>query len=184
MNDLKKAFCVLLFAFFLFPKIGNAQKFKSISSSILFFSEAPVEDIKANNPDGKSAFDISNGEVVFSIPIKSFEFEKSLMQEHFNENYLESDKYPSATFRGKISNFDTTNVTKQHATAKGVMTIHGVKQDISVEGELLLKDEEVEINAKFPIRLEDYKIKIPKVVFYNIAEVIEVTIKFHYEKVD
>jgi polyisoprenoid-binding protein YceI len=184
MNDPIKAFYLILITFFLFHQIGHAQKFKSISSSIIFYSEAPMEDIEARNVDGKSAIDMAKGEVVFSIPIKSFDFDKSLMQEHFNENYLESDKYPSATFRGSISGFKTDNVEKQKATAKGVMTIHGVDQDISVDGELLLNDNEVEINAKFPIKLEDYEIKIPKVVFYKIAEVVEVTVKFNYEKVD
>ena len=144
----------------------------------------PMEDIEASNADGQSAFDIGSGEIVFSIPIASFIFKKSLMQEHFNENYMESEKYPKSTFRGKISGFDPNISTIQKATAKGTLTIHGVEQDVEVEGELQVDDTTAEISAKFPVELKDYNIKIPKVVFYNIAEVVDVTVKFSYEKID
>lgn len=166
------------------PSVSFGQKFKSDSSYVHFYSDAPMEDIEASNLDGQSAFDLETGEIVFSIPIKSFDFEKSLMQEHFNENYLESDKYPKATFVGKVSGFSRTTQLKQKAKAEGLMTIHGVDQKISSEGEILLDGNRVVVNAKFPIELSDYKIKIPKVVFYNIAEVVEVTIQFSYEKIE
>jgi polyisoprenoid-binding protein YceI len=162
----------------------RAQKFKSVSSTVHFYSDAPMEDIEATNPDGKSALDISSGQIVFSIPIKSFSFEKSLMQEHFNENYLESDKYPEATFNGKLSEFDPAISGWQSAKATGVMNLHGMTQNLSVDGEIKIDEEKIEIKAKFPITLKDYKIKIPKVVFYNIAEVVDVTITFKYEKID
>jgi polyisoprenoid-binding protein YceI len=161
-----------------------AQKYKSVSSSIHFFSDAPMEDIEATNLDGQSAIDLSTGEIVFSIPIKSFEFEKSLMQEHFNENYLESDKYPAATFQGTISGFNKDASGWQKAEAKGSMHIHGEENELSVEGEVRIEEGSIEIKSIFPIALEDYKIKIPKVVFYNIAEVVEVTITFTYEPID
>ena len=160
------------------------QTYKSVESYVHFFSKAPMEDIEAVNEDGQSAIDLEKQEMVFSIPIKSFTFEKSLMQEHFNENYMESDKYPKANFRGKIVDLDAGNATLQKVKAIGKMTIHGVEQPITVEGEISVNEKETEINAKFPIRLEDYKIKIPKVVFYNIAEVVDVTIKFRYEKIN
>ena len=162
----------------------HAQKYKSTSSTVHFFSDAPMEDIEATNSDGQSAFDVSTGEIVFSIPIKSFQFEKSLMQEHFNENYMESDKYPHATFKGTVKGYDPTSETTQTSEAQGILSIHGVENEITVEGTILLNEDEIEINAKFPVRLKDHKIKIPKVVFYNIAEVVDVTIKFSYEKID
>ncbi len=161
-----------------------AQKYKSVSSSVHFFSDAPMEDIEATNLDGQSAIDLSTGEIVFSIPIKSFEFEKSLMQEHFNENYLESDKYPTATFQGKVTGFNKDAGGWQKAKAKGSMDIHGVKNELSIEGEVRIEEGSIEVKSKFPIALKDYKIKIPKVVFYNIAEVVEVTITFTYEPID
>jgi len=161
-----------------------AQKYKSDSSYVHFFSSAPMEDIEAKNFDGQSAFNLATGEIVFSIPIISFTFAKSLMQEHFNENYLESDKYPKASFRGKIYGYDPAAQVTQKASAKGIMKIHGVEQEMSVLGELKINEGKIEMKAKFPIKLEDYKIKIPKVVFYNIAEIVEVTINFNYEKID
>ena len=163
---------------------STAQKYRSVSSSVHFFSDAPMEDIEATNLDGQSAIDLSTGEIVFSIPIKSFEFEKSLMQEHFNENYLESDKYPTATFQGKVTGFNKDAGGWQEAKAKGSMNIHGEENELSVEGEVRIEEGSIEIKSKFPITLEDYKIKIPKVVFYNIAEVVEVTITFKYEPID
>jgi polyisoprenoid-binding protein YceI len=181
MKDIRIAGLMILL--FLSSK-SLAQKYKSISSSVHFFSDAPMEDIEATNLDGQSAIDLSTGEIVFSIPIKSFEFEKSLMQEHFNENYLESDKYPTATFQGKVIGFNKDAGGWQKAKAKGSMNIHGVQNELSEEGEVRIEEGSIEVKSKFLITLEDYKIKIPKVVFYNIAEVVEVTITFTYEPID
>ena len=175
---------IVLACLMLLSSTANGQKYKSDSSYVHFFSSAPMEDIEATNLEGQSAFDLETGQIVFSIPIRSFEFEKSLMQEHFNENYLESDKYPKAMFSGKITGFDPEITSKQKVKASGKMTIHGVEQPVSVEGDLIINDNSMEINAVFPIKLADYKIKIPKVVFYNIAELVEVTIHFNYEKIE
>ena len=177
--SITKTIILLLCVFF--TDNALAQKYKSSSSSIHFFSNAPVEDIEATNLDGQSAIDLATGEIVFSIPIKSFTFEKSLMQEHFNENYMESDTYPKATFKGKIIDFDIGNTSLQDANAKGILKIHGIEKEISVEGQLKIGDNSMELNAKFSVKLEDHKIKIPKIVFYNIAEIIAVTISFNYE---
>ena len=181
MKDIRIAGLLILL---LFSNESMAQKYKSVSSSIHFFSDAPMEDIEATNLDGQSAIDLSTGEIVFSIPIKSFEFEKSLMQEHFNENYLESGKYPTATFQGKVTGFNKDAGGWQKAKAQGSMNIHGVSNELVADGEIMIEEGTIGIKSKFPIALEDYKIKIPKVVFYNIAEVVEVTITFTYEPID
>lgn len=162
----------------------RAQKYRSLSSEIHFHSDAPVEDIEAVNHDGQSAIDLAKGEIVFSIPIKSFIFEKSLMQEHFNENYLESEKYPKATFRGTISEYNVETRAWQQAIAHGKMIIHGIEKDFSSEGKIKIENGVLKIETEFPIRLKDYKIKIPKVVFYNIAEIVDVTVNFEYEKIE
>jgi len=161
-----------------------AQKYKSTSTYIHFFSDAPMEDIEAENSKSQSAFDLESGNIVFSVPIEAFIFDKSLMQEHFNENYLESHKYPNASFSGVIMGLDEDNRNWQNVSAEGAMTIHGVEKNISYEGKIRIFDSQAEIEAKFPIKVADYDIKIPKVVFYNIAEVVDVTIKMHYEKID
>lgn len=168
----------------LFISAGTyAQKYLARSGNVHFYSEAPVENIEANNADGKSIFDTQTGEIAFSIPIKSFEFEKSLMQEHFNENYMDSEKYPNATFKGNVLNFKRIS-GDQKLKAEGSMTIHGVTKQLSVEGMGNWDDDSFALKASFPVKLEDYKIKIPKIVFYNIAEIVDVTIEFNYTPYD
>ena len=156
------------------------QRFIEKNGYIRFFSEAPLENIEAVNTEGMSLFDTATHEIVFNIPIKGFEFEKSLMQKHFNENYLESDKYPKSTFKGKIIGF-TPGVGNQNLTAEGDLTIHGITKKVTVEGTGEINENNILLKADFQIKLEDYKIKIPKVVMYNIAEVVDVTIEFNYK---
>lgn len=179
---MKKLICLLLAAAF-FPLAGMTQTHKSIKSYIRFFSDAPMEDIEAINTEGSSLFNIETGEIAFSIPIRGFQFEKSLMQEHFNENYLESDQYPHATFQGKVTEYDKRATGTQKAKAVGTMTIHGVSKTVEIEGEFNLSDNYLKMKAKFPIRVADYEIEIPTVVFYNIAEVVDVTVIFDYAKI-
>lgn len=183
-----KRLCEVCIVFILGMTFGKdnlmAQQYRTNSSSVHFFSDAPMEDIEATNTSGRSAMNISSGDVVFSVPIRSFMFEKSLMQEHFNENYMESDQYPEAIFKGNITGYDPLSPGWQKAYASGIMEIHGQTRNISVEGRIRIGEESVQVEAQFPVRLADYKIKIPKVVFYNIAEIVDVTIAFNYEKID
>lgn len=158
---------------------ADAQKWKSSKSHIRFFSGAVLEDIEAINEKSSSAMDLSKGAIVFSIPIKNFEFDKSLMKEHFNENYLESDKYPKCTFSGKIDK-TAFEEGENKVIVSGEMNLHGVKRDIEVEGTMFKKGGWMKGRATFMIKLEDYKIKIPRAVFQNIAEEIEVTVMFEY----
>lgn len=178
INDMKKIRLSFLFVLVCF--LVQAQKFKSDNSSIHFYSKAPIEDIEATNTESTSIIDLQSNAFVFVVPISKFSFEKKLMQEHFNENYLESDKYPKAIFKGKISNWSGEE-GEQTATATGQMLIHGVENEISIEGTINRVGDEMNISAVFPIALEDYKIKIPKALFYNIAEKVEVTISFKYK---
>lgn len=158
-----------------------AQKYIARNGYVRFFSEAPLEDIEAINQEGLSIFETSSGEIAFTIPIDQFEFEKKLMQQHFNENYLESEKYPNSTFKGEIIGFSDTELnSKQDLKARGEITIHGITREIMVTGTGNIKDHHIFLEAKFPIALKDFQIKIPRVVLYNIAEVVEVTIRFEY----
>lgn len=158
-----------------------AQKYITESSSITFYSEAPLEDIDATNTKATSIFDSANGEIVFSVPIKEFIFKRSLMQEHFNERYLESEKFPKSTFKGNVKNF-SVKPGKQSAVAEGELTIHGVTRKVSFTGDLEFKDNRVYINSEFIVKLEEYDIKIPSILFQNIAEEIEVKVKFTYKE--
>lgn len=155
------------------------QKYMAENGYVRFFSEAPLENIEAVNNDGLSVFETSTGRIAFTIPIKDFEFAKQLMQQHFNENYLESDKYPTSTFSGKIQGYSDME-EKQELTARGELTIHGVTKEVTIEGEGKKTGDKIMLEASFPVQLEDFNIKIPKVVMFNIAEVVDVTIKFEY----
>lgn len=139
-----------------------------------------MEDIEAVNKSGTSLIDLGSRAIVIVVPIKSFNFQKKLMQEHFNENYMESDKYPNATFQGKIIDWSGSEGSTE-ATAKGTLEIHGVTQEVSLSGKLNFENDQLDISTTFMIRLEDYDIKIPKALFYNIAEEVEVTAKFEYK---
>jgi polyisoprenoid-binding protein YceI len=175
---MEKKLLVIIFIFLSTFEL-HAQRYMSDSTFVKFFSEAMLENIAAYSTETTSAIDIETGRFAFNLPIKSFQFKKSLMQEHFNENYLESDKYPKATFLGTIRDWKKQE-GKVNVTATGEMTIHGVTRNIDVKGDISFDGNKIIINSVFPIRLEDYNIKIPKAVFYNIAEEVEVTVYFDY----
>jgi polyisoprenoid-binding protein YceI len=160
-----------------------AQKFAAESSYVLFYSHAAIEDIKAENKKSSSMFNTSTGDVVFAIPNQDFQFQKSLMQEHFNEKYMETEKYPRATFQGKISGFDEKATGTQNATAKGKMTIHGVTRDVEIPGTMEMVDNKITLKSKFIIVLVDYKVQRPQLLWKNIAEQVEVTIEFTYKPI-
>ncbi len=170
----------LIMILLMVASVGSAQQVKSVESRIHFFSDAPMEDIEAINTAASSVLDFATGNVVFSVPINRFEFAKSLMQTHFNENYLESDKYPKATFLGKMSTTDLSE-GKNTVTISGEMNLHGVKRTLSVTGIMTKIGDRIQAHAEFPILLKEYNIKIPKAVFYNIAEEIAITVDFMYE---
>lgn len=157
-----------------------AQKFVSDQSNIRFYSSAPIEDIEAINEKAKSVIDLSNGQVVFSVDIEGFQFEKALMQEHFNENYLESEKYPKSTFKGQIEDWNNIQGA-QEVKVTGDLMIHGITKKVVLGGTIDVSENKVEVESVFIVKLVDYKIKIPKAVFYSIAEEIEVTVKFVYK---
>jgi polyisoprenoid-binding protein YceI len=153
---------------------------------VSFFSSAPLEDIDAATTRATSALNGADGSIAFKIPIKTFEFPNKLMQEHFNENYMESEKYPEAQFAGKIVEIDRIDLKKPAdytVTVKGDMTIHGVKKPVETKGVLSVKaDGKIHAHAKFPIALADYNVKIPTMVVKNIAEVVEVKVNAVYTK--
>jgi len=171
----------LWFLPFLFVQAVLGQKMILEKSYVSFFSKAAIEDIKAENTESVSLFNISTNEIVFSIPIKDFKFDKALMKEHFNEKYLESEKFPKATFSGNVSGFRKEIKGDQSVVAKGKMTIHGVTNEIDVPGSISKDGEKATIKAIFKIKLADYKVKIPQLLWKNIADQVEVKIEFSYK---
>ena len=158
-----------------------SQKYVIEKSDIGFFSDAAIEDIKAANKKASGIFNTATGDIVFSIPINEFQFEKSLMQEHFNEKYMESDKFPKATFQGKVSDFDVNLTASRQAKAKGKLTIHGVTNEVEIPGTIEKKDDKLVLKTKFMVKLVDHKITIPQLLWQNIAEQVEVTGEFVFK---
>ena len=176
---------ILSFVFIiLFHLNGFSQKrFFSEKSNITFFSEGVIEEIKATNTKVTSILDLLTGEVAYLLSPKDFQFEKKLMQVHFNEKYMESEKFPRSTFKGKIEGHDASITTSQQVKAVGQLSIHGVTRDVNIPGTLHIEGNTVTLRAKFMVKLLDYNIKVPQIVWQNIAQEVEVSVHFLYRPV-
>jgi hypothetical protein len=163
--------------------ILNAQKFITKNGYIGFYSHTSMEDIKGDNNQVAGVIDISTGEMVFQALIKSFHFDRALMEEHFNENYMESDKFPKSSFKGKITNLSSVNLStngKYDVTVEGDLTIHDVTNKITTKGTIEVVTGGLNASAKFNVIPEDYKITIPGVVREKINKNLEVTVLMKY----
>jgi hypothetical protein len=162
------------------------QNYVTKTGHIKFYSETPIEAIEAHNNSVNSALNPETGDFVFKLLIKSFEFEKALMQEHFNENYMESDQYPNAMFKGAVLNTDAIDFSKEgtyEAIVKGDLSIHGVTKTVEEKGTFIVKDGAIQGKSVFSIKLEDYEIKVPGAVKKQISESIEITVEVMLEEV-
>ncbi len=180
---MKKVFLSVVAIFLLLNHVA-AQKYLARNGYIGFFSATPMENIEAHNYQASSVLDTESGEMVYSVLIKGFEFEKALMQEHFNEKYLESDKYPKSTFKGRILNIDELDLSKDgiyDVEVEGDLTIKDATNHIKVKGTLERKGDHLIAKTKFPVRVADYNIHIPAMVKDNIAEVVDVNVNVEYK---
>jgi hypothetical protein len=160
---------------------SSAQsRFYADKSLVTFFSDGAIEDIKATNNTVTSIFDLSKMDVAFLVKIRDFEFEKKLMQVHFNEKYLESEKFPKSTFVGSITGFNPSKSGAQQVTASGKLFIHGVTKDVKVPGTLEKRGSNLYLKSKFMVKLADYNIRIPQVIWNNVAENVEVELDLTY----
>ncbi len=177
---------IKLIAIALLISIGvAAQKLSTRTGYVKFFSEAPIENIEAANKQVSSIINTENGEFAFLVPIKGFQFEKALMQEHFNENYMESGEFPNASFKGTIGNRADIDWKKDgvyQANFAGVMIMHGVEKKMEEMATITIKDGKVTLDSEFKIKPEDYGVVIPAGKKDNISSVIEVTVKISYDK--
>lgn len=171
---------LILLAWFVINQAGqDIYVCKNVAVSL--FSKAPMEDIDATTNKGSSVFNATTGEVAFSIPIRSFKFDKALMQEHFNENYMESEKFPDASFHGKIAEKIPIDKNGNYAVnATGLLTVHGVKQTRTIAGNIIVNNGAVTLNAEFIVTCKDHQIDIPTLVFQKIAEHIKIHVAAHY----
>ena len=173
--------CVLCFALISFQS-ALAQRYTCEDGKVIFFSDAPVEDIEAVNNKVSSIFTADRGVIVFSVPIKEFQFEKKLMQEHFNDKYMESARFPRSTFAGTLSGYSLDKSCVQDVRAVGNLTIHGILRSVDVKGTLEVKGSTLIMKAKFKVLMAHYDIKIPAILWENISEEVEVTLDLTYKK--
>ncbi len=177
---------VLLLPLFLIYKptaVQNGQVYKLIKGEIHFKSDAPLEVIEASSNKLKGIIDVEKRSFAFSIPLASFEgFNNPLQKEHFNENYMESSKYPNATFSGKIiENEDLSKEGNYSIRAKGKLNIHGVSQERIIKSNVVVEGDSLMLSADFSVLLEEHNISIPKIVYQKIANEIQVHVEATFE---
>ena len=163
------------------PLAARGQsKYMTKAGYISFFSASIMEDIEARNNKVAAVFDLANGQLAFSVPVHEFQFKRTLMQEHFNENYMESEKFPKATFSGQLLN--AAQVAKllptatQNVSVEGTLTMHGVTHKVAVTGTLQLRDGQLVVFAYFNVAPADYAIDIPLLVREHIAKSVSVRV--------
>lgn len=175
---------ILLCFFLISVSVAHSQKYFTREGKVKFSSEAPLEKIEAQNEKATSVLDATSGKLEFAILIKAFQFEKALMQEHFNENYLESSTYPKAVFKGEIQDKSKVDFSKDgtyEVTVTGDMTIHGVTKKVEAPAKIVVKNSEIGASSTFELTVADFNIKIPAVVRENIAKTVLVNVDVNYE---
>jgi hypothetical protein len=154
-----------------------SQIYIAKTCEINFLSKTPVEDIAALNSSTKPLLNIATGDIQMKIVMTGFIFEKPLMQEHFNENYVESEKFPNAFFKGKINEkIDYTKDGEYKVTATGKLTIHGVEKDRTIDGLVTVKGNVIMISSKFKVKFADHDVVIPALYSGVIPEDTDVKI--------
>ncbi len=158
---------------------SSSQKYFTKNGQVSFYSDTPLEKIEAFNKSSNCVLDLATCKLEFAVLIKGFQFEKALMQEHFNENYLESNKFPKATFKGQIDNYSKIDVTKNgKSTVKvsGDLTLHGVTKKLNTDAVVEIKAGKIDADATFNIMVADYNISIPSLVKDQIAKSVKVKV--------
>ncbi|HEY9001810.1 MAG TPA: YceI family protein [Mucilaginibacter sp.] len=159
----------------------DQELYTSKNVHITLFSKALIEDIKAVTQSGVSVFNATTGELDFSVNISTFQFEKAFMQQHFNSDYMESDKYPRAIFKGKIQeHIDVAREGTYPVNVTGDLTVHGITQKRTIQGNVTIKNGIVSMASEFMVKCADHNIDIPQILFYHIAESIKVTVSATY----
>lgn len=180
-----KRFIFAVAAVLFFNSAANAQKVFTKNGLVSFFSTTKMEDIKADNNQVLCVLNTQTGDLQFSLLTKGFHFAKALMEEHFNENYIESSKFPKATFKGiagDISKIDFTKDGNHTVSVKGDLTMHGITKNITAPGTITVKGGKITAASKFMAKLADYNISIPGAVKNNISESIEITVNCNLDQ--
>ena len=177
---------LILFTLIAIIQLSFAQKYFTRSGQVSFHSRALLEDIDAFNNQGTFVMDVASGKIQMAVLIKSFQFEKALMQEHFNQNYMESDDFPKASFSGAVVSDALTDLKKE-GNYKGVkivgdLTIRNITKPIETRADFTIKNGQVSATASFDVKVADYDISIPSIVKDKIAKQVEVRVDVNLSK--
>ncbi len=161
----------------------NSEKFIINNSNITFYSYAPIENIEAENIDAIGVIDFETKEFIIKIPMSKFDFPNNLMEKHFNDSYLETEKFPNCIFKGTLSkSIDGLEMGSNELVAQGKLELHGVSNNFQIPLKINISEENINVISNFEITLDDYEIKIPKLLFKNIAETIEIKVNATLKK--
>ncbi|MDQ3278241.1 MAG: YceI family protein [Bacteroidota bacterium] len=181
---LKRSLLVGLLMATVLTGVQAQGRFFTKTGRITFYSHAPMEDIEAVNKTASAVLDAKTGQLQFAVLMKGFEFKKALMQEHFNENYVESHKYPKAEFRGSIVNNNEVNYTKEGSypvKVKGQLSLHGVTRQMEVPATIQVQGGRVDGTATFTLGVSDFRITIPSLMKEKISNNVKVTVQVKLE---
>lgn len=177
-----KSILLIVFTGILFS--ASAQKYITKTGTIEIFSQTPLFTIEGINKKVASILNAETGDVVASTLVRSFKFEEALVEEHFNENYMESHKFPKSVFKGKITNYKNVDFSKNgeyNIIIEGKLTIHGVTNYIKEEGTLNINNGNISAKTAFPVSLKAYGIKVEPAYKKAIKDEIELKIHFDYK---
>lgn len=181
---MKKIIIILIFLFIGLGTTTASDKYFTRSGHIYFLSKTDIIDIDAHNRQTASFLNTKNGDIVFAVIMKMFKFDLALAEEHFNENYVESEKYPKAKFKGRIENFDKIDLNKNavhNVTVSGKLTLHGKTKSLKAKGTIEIKDGTIIAKSKFTILLKDFGIGIPNLVKDKVSKEIVLEIDMLYK---
>ena len=169
----------------LFGNFALSQKYSTKTGKVHFEANVPLfEDVDAVNNSVVTVLNAETGDIASIAMTKNFKFKVALMEEHFNENYAESSKYPKASFVGKIDNYSSAGLTSSptNYTVSGTLTFHGVKNNVTSNAQIYRKDNKIYVSGKFVAKPADYNITIPSIIKKKIAETVNVDYNFELEK--
>ena len=180
MNKLNNniAIVLLLLHFGLYSQSNNRAIARQ--GQVSFFSYTSVENIEASNNQVLSIIDQQNGKVAVRVLLRAFVFKKALMEEHFNESYVESDIYPELIFDGKLIDYDASKFGDSPQFIKGIMDFHGVKKEIEIKANVAVTNRKIVLSGDFEVAIDDFKIKVPALLVPNISKEIQVKFRFEY----
>jgi polyisoprenoid-binding protein YceI len=182
MKKISIALLLLLF----FAKNDFAQTYITRNGNISFYSHTPLEDVKAQNNEAVSVLNAATGDLEFKVAVKSFHFAKTAMEDHFNnDDYMASEKYPKAGFKGKIANISAVNFSKDgtyNVTVSGDLTIRDVTKKVSAQGTITVKGGNLTVNSTFNVKRRDYNVIGESFVQKKLSEDIQITVNCQYDK--